>query len=355
MIGVGKYAPVEPQSSKEGIALLHTMEEVEPLTEPREMSTTGRKSSQGGISKVVRRQSPGSQTIQGVPVGRGTSARCSPEHVTEAHSAGRKLFNGIDVSLCQPSVQENRAISVQDDDDITTQEVDQGNITHRHVSTQTLAMCGVQCQPLTVPTAECGVLCGDHLDAVGGATLDSNLDKAGSGGFTQKGTASTLPLASEESPSATVPYIRVRLLQSVKVLPYQSKSVLVKVDDRGTNPILVEYDAAVEEATGLQVEDAIVSPREGIAQLVVSNMSGFTQVVGEGEVLGKVTEVEELEPNDSSNATQEEMDSAVNMEPTDLLPETTQHEEPSRPDVLSAPLEPACVLVNLINSQSEQD
>ena len=77
-----------------------------------------------------------------------------------------------------------------------------------------------------------------------------------------------------------VPIICVRLLQSVKLLPCQSLPVFVKVehhDDR--KPLLLEYDKEVEDATGLQVEDALLNPSwEGVAEVVVTNPSGFTQV-----------------------------------------------------------------------------
>lgn len=46
-------------------------------------------------------------------------------------------------------------------------------------------------------------------------------------------------------------YCAVRLLQSVELLPRQSMPVLVKVDGSESNdPLLLEYDEAVEDATG---------------------------------------------------------------------------------------------------------
>ena len=99
--------------------------------------------------------------------------------------------------------------------------------------------------------------------------------------------------------SAAVPLIRVRLLQSVKLLPCQSLSVLVKTHaGEHKGPLLIEYDEAVEKATGLHVQDAMFTPQDGVAPLVVSNPSGFTQAVGEGEELGKVMQVTVVQPEE---------------------------------------------------------
>ena len=97
----------------------------------------------------------------------------------------------------------------------------------------------------------------------------------------------------KEDNFASVPVVRVRLLQSVRVLPHQTRSVLVQVDAESCKgPLLLEYQSDVEEATGLQVEDALLSPAKGgVSQLVVANRSGFTQVAQEGADLGEATEV----------------------------------------------------------------
>ena len=104
-----------------------------------------------------------------------------------------------------------------------------------------------------------------------------------------------------ESTAATVPLIRVRLLQSVKLLPRQSIPVVVKLDGGSYgDPLLVEHDRAVEEAVGLQVEDSLLAPsREGVAQLVVTNPTGFTQVAQEGEELGQATKVSVVVPEEN--------------------------------------------------------
>ena len=53
------------------------------------------------------------------------------------------------------------------------------------------------------------------------------------------------------------------LLRSVKLLPCQSLSVLVKTEHKG--PLLIEYDEVVEKATGLHVQDAIFTPQDSVA------------------------------------------------------------------------------------------
>ena len=123
------------------------------------------------------------------------------------------------------------------------------------------------------------------------------------GGQPEEGNQGSTELAHREGdelemPSATVPIIRVRLLQTVKLLPSHSAVVSVKTDvsDCG-GPLLIEYDKTVENATGLQVEDSIFTPSDGVACLVVTNPSGYTQVLGEGEELGRASEVSMVEPN----------------------------------------------------------
>ena len=121
------------------------------------------------------------------------------------------------------------------------------------------------------------------------------------------------------STSATVPLIRVYLLQSVKLLPYQCRSVWVKTDVcKHTGPLLIEYDENVEKATGLHVQDAIFTLRDGVARLVVSNHTGFTQVVGEGEELGTVMEVTVIKPEESEKS---EETTCAQLMPPNVLPD----------------------------------
>ena len=111
-------------------------------------------------------------------------------------------------------------------------------------------------------------------------------------------------LSNETRSTAMVPSIRVCLLQTVKVLPCQSRSVLVKLDGSGPNdPLLLEYDETIKNATGLQVEDTLLSPSgEGLARLVVTNRSEFTQVATEGDDLGGAARVTIVHPAEEARA-----------------------------------------------------
>ena len=112
------------------------------------------------------------------------------------------------------------------------------------------------------------------------------------GGQPEEGSQGSTELAHREGdelemPSATVPIIHVCLLQTVKLLPSHSAVVSVKTDvSECGGPLLIAYDKTVENATGLQVEDSIFTPSDGVSRLVVTNPSGYTQVVEEGEELG---------------------------------------------------------------------
>ena len=103
------------------------------------------------------------------------------------------------------------------------------------------------------------------------------------------------PRQSEFIVSCRTPYP----CSSLAVCEAAAMSVLVKTDaGKHKGPLLIEYDEAVEKATGLHVQDAIFIPQDGVAQLVVSNPSGFTQVVGEGEKLGMVMEMTVVQPEE---------------------------------------------------------
>ena len=104
----------------------------------------------------------------------------------------------------------------------------------------------------------------------------------------------------ENRAKAIVPVIYVRLLQSVRMLPHQSETVLVHVEGKYfQEPLLFEYQSRVEASLGLQVEDAVISPAvNGIARMVLANLSGFTQVAGEGYELGETSEVTVVESNE---------------------------------------------------------
>ena len=75
---------------------------------------------------------------------------------------------------------------------------------------------------------------------------------------------------------------QVNMVRTVHLLPHQSIAVQVKIEpsDGDGRPLLVECDNDLEMATGLQVEDALVKlTEEGLAQVVISNMTGCSSYV----------------------------------------------------------------------------
>ncbi len=99
--------------------------------------------------------------------------------------------------------------------------------------------------------------------------------------------------------TAQVPTVRVRLVQSVRILPHHCAAVDVRCDtntwDAGL--LLFERDPEIEEATGLEVEDVLLHPtKRGRAQIILSNPSGYTQVVEEGLELGQVSPATVVQP-----------------------------------------------------------
>ena len=100
---------------------------------------------------------------------------------------------------------------------------------------------------------------------------------------------------------AAVPTLWVRLSQSVHLPPRQSSFVSVRVENHSPEieSILLENDPKVEEITGVQVDDALLMPtKQGFAQLLVSNRSGFTQSIEEGVILGEAVEATVISQGD---------------------------------------------------------
>lgn len=99
---------------------------------------------------------------------------------------------------------------------------------------------------------------------------------------------------------AKVPTVRVKLSQSVQLLPHQAVVAQVQLDSMhcGIKPLLLERSTKIEEATGLHVEDALLQPIvEGRAQMVLSNPLGFTQITKEGLELGTAIPVTIVQPD----------------------------------------------------------
>ena len=88
---------------------------------------------------------------------------------------------------------------------------------------------------------------------------------------------------------ATVPTVRVNLVQSVHLPPGKSTVVVVQTEPCSSKePLLLEYDDSLERALGIQIPDTLFLPsEEGRAHLVVTNPSGYTQVVQPGATFGR--------------------------------------------------------------------
>ena len=107
------------------------------------------------------------------------------------------------------------------------------------------------------------------------------------------------PVSEPESPSeetALVPCVRVNLVKSLKLTPNQSAVVSVRVKgefDPVGQTMFIEGHSALEKDTGLVVEDAILpQPENGLAHLIITNLSGFTRSVSAGTELGVAEPVE---------------------------------------------------------------
>lgn len=93
------------------------------------------------------------------------------------------------------------------------------------------------------------------------------------------------------SSGATVPLVKVSIVQSVTVPPCHWAVAPIRVHQGShiTEPLLVEHTDDFEQNTGLKLEDALMHPREG--GLAFVNTSGFTLSVKEGTTVGTATEL----------------------------------------------------------------
>lgn len=89
---------------------------------------------------------------------------------------------------------------------------------------------------------------------------------------------------------AVVPTQSVRLVHSVSIPPHQSVSVLIQTGD-GLGPLLAHHSGDIDKSTGAYMDDALILPnQDGQSNVLVSNFTGFTQHLQEGEVLGQAME-----------------------------------------------------------------
>lgn len=100
---------------------------------------------------------------------------------------------------------------------------------------------------------------------------------------------------------ALVPTVCVWLQQSVRLLPQESTVMAVRVEPElpGQRQVLVEWGPAASSTMELSIPDAPLEPTsDGYAQLLVTNLSGFTQTVEQDVLLGDATTVEVMQPED---------------------------------------------------------
>jgi len=97
---------------------------------------------------------------------------------------------------------------------------------------------------------------------------------------------------------ATVPLVRVSLLQSVRVLPHYSAIVKAKVDsEKGVvTPLILQPEEGLID--GLTVEESLLTVQDdGTTQVSVVNLTGFTQTIDSGTSLGTASKIdEEIQP-----------------------------------------------------------
>ena len=92
---------------------------------------------------------------------------------------------------------------------------------------------------------------------------------------------------------ATVPMVRVRLVQSVRLPPHQSVLSQVRIEDDwlSSDPLLLQYDSSTEQTTGVCVGDALIQPsKDSDTRVLLTNMTGFTRRLEEGDFLGRAVQ-----------------------------------------------------------------
>ena len=97
---------------------------------------------------------------------------------------------------------------------------------------------------------------------------------------------------------AKVPTVRVRLLQTVRILPLQQTTVDVVIDHcRQDVPLLLEPCEEVRQSVGLTAEAALLKIEDGKSRIMLTNSTGFSQVMPRGSDLGEVVEVAVVQPS----------------------------------------------------------
>ena len=121
------------------------------------------------------------------------------------------------------------------------------------------------------------------------------------------------PRAHKEEVAPLVPGIRVHLVQSLKIPPSCSAVVPARVDrtSEGEQRILIVEGEQTFKETGLVLEDGLVTTSDGLTPLVITNMSGITQQLSEGTVVGEAQEAEVVVATPESNINDTPAESSV--------------------------------------------
>ena len=110
---------------------------------------------------------------------------------------------------------------------------------------------------------------------------------------------SVVPRNTTRPKVATVPSIKVGLVQSLKLPPSQCALVPVKLESPTTvkdQMLLIEGEHLLGD-TGLILESAVVdTSRKGTTHLVITNMSDLTQRISEGTIVGEAQAAEVITP-----------------------------------------------------------
>ena len=105
------------------------------------------------------------------------------------------------------------------------------------------------------------------------------------------------------SPSITVPCVRVKLLQTTRIPPLQRTTVTVQFDKDTVPPqSFVIEPLKCELDAGLYVGNLLVqTTSDDKAQVVITNLSPFTQKISKGCLIGQCNEVSVIPQDESSN------------------------------------------------------
>ena len=107
-------------------------------------------------------------------------------------------------------------------------------------------------------------------------------------------TTATQTTDEESEHEAIVPMVRVRLLQSIRLLPHESALAKIRMEGIGhsSDPLLIQHDKNTQNATGICIGDALVRPDpDSLSQILVTNMTLFTRRLEGGDVIGEATPV----------------------------------------------------------------